>query len=298
MKYSKKYRIVLLSWLSFSWFVYVYVPNFVVETKNPIIDLAQVTFNNKTKKTAQNQSSLVFKISDGFNLTANLYLINHPKATVILLHGIRSSKEKWDKEAHWLNTLGFNAVALDLRAHGVSQGTYCTFGYKEKEDISDLINALYNTGINTPIGIWGHSLGAAITLQTLATDKRVKFGISESAYADFTQITKDYSRYYLHFESDIINDFLLDRAGEKADFPVEKVNPIDYCQNVTQPILIVHGTKDLKVAPDNAKRIYSKLKSSDKHLIWIKGAGHTNLHQIGGEAYRQKIKKFLSRSVQ
>ena len=297
MKRNKKYKILFLTNLGFVWFLYAYVPNFIVEIKNPVIDLAKTTLYEKPQKTLHHQSVLVFNTKDSLNLTADLYLTKSAKATVILLHGIRSSKEIWQKEALWLNDFGYNAVALDMRAHGDSQGVYCTFGYKEKQDVSDLLSVLQKKGITTPVGIWGHSLGGAVALQALATDPRLKFGIVESAYADFSQITKDYSRYYLYFESDMLNDFLLTRAGEKADFPADKVNPVDYCPKITQPILIVHGTKDPKVAPGNAQKLFNHIKSNDKQLIWIKGAGHTNLHQIGGNAYRLRIKDFLSRSA-
>jgi len=295
LKRNKKYKILFLTNLGFVWFLYAYVPNFIVEIKNPVIDLAKTTLYEKPQKTHHHQSVLVFNTKDSLNLTADLYLTKSAKATVILLHGIRSSKEIWQKEALWLNDFGYNAVALDMRAHGDSQGVYCTFGYKEKQDISDLISVLQEKGITAPVGIWGHSLGGAVTIQALATDPRLKFGIVESAYADFSQITKDYSRYYLHFESDILNDFLLTRAGEKADFPADKVNPVDFCNKITQPVLIVHGTKDPKIAPENAQKVFNNIKSNDKQLIWIKGAGHTNLHQIGGEAYRLRINDFLSR---
>jgi len=227
LKRYNKYNLIALTSLGFVWFFYAYVPNFIVEIKNPVIDLANTALNEKPEKLFHHQSVLVFKTKDSLNLTADLYLTKSAKATVILLHGIRSSKEVWQKEAQWLNGLGYNAVALDMRAHGDSQGVYCTFGYKEKHDISDLLSILQEKGITTPVGIWGHSLGGAVALQALATDPRLKFGIVESAYADFSQITKDYSRYYLHFDSDMLNDFLLTRAGEKADFPSDKVNPVD-----------------------------------------------------------------------
>jgi pimeloyl-ACP methyl ester carboxylesterase len=280
--------------LSMGLFFYAYAPNFIVEIKNPLITFAKNTFEDSPLKNHHDSQQITFETKDHLQLKANYFKMPNAQATVILLHGIRSNKEHWTNIALWLNSQGYNAVALDLRAHGQSNGIYCTYGYYEKQDVSDLVDYLIKNGEQN-IGIWGHSLGGAISLQALAKDKRLQFGIIESAYADFNQITKDYSKYYLKFESDWLNDFLLDRAGEMAKFPIDQVNPIDYCPNITQPVLIVHGTKDQKIKPANASEIFSRIKSSEKKLLWIKGAGHTDIHEKGGENYLQEVAHFIEK---
>ncbi len=279
-------------------FIYAYAPNMIVEIKNPLIEFARNSFYDIEFKTAKQTGNFSFTTRDSLKLNANIYRIDHPKANIILLHGIRSSKEQWDQEARWLNRAGYNAIALDLRAHGQSQGRYCSFGFYEKQDITDLINFLQNQGFDQDFGIWGHSLGAAISLQALATDKRLKFGIIESTYANFKNITKDYSRYYLHFESDWLNDILLEKAAEKAGFEIDAVNPIDFCNKIDQPVLIIHGTGDQKINADNSKRIFKQIKSNDKKLIMVKGAGHTNIHQIGQKNLFKQIEQFLNKQNQ
>ncbi len=279
-------------------FIYAYVPNMIVEIKNPLIDFARSSFYDiKLRPTTQQTQNISFKTHDGLLLNANIYKVNHAKANIILLHGIRSSKEQWNDEANWLNQIGYNAIALDLRAHGQSQGRYCSFGYYERQDISDLIDFLQAQGFKQNFGIWGHSLGGAIALQTLAKDKRIKFGIIESAYADFKNISKDYSRYYLHFESDWLNDFLLEKASEKAGFSLNDVNPIDFCPQISQPVLIIHGTADKKINPANSRQIFTRINSNDKKLILVKGAGHTNIHQTGQKKLLDTIARFLNRQT-
>ena len=67
---------------------------------------------------------------------------------------------------------------LNLRGHGESRGTYCTFGYKEKYDIVSVIDEIMlDKRLSKNIGIWGQSLGGAIALQTMAIDKRIKYGV-------------------------------------------------------------------------------------------------------------------------
>jgi len=296
VKFIKKYKFVIGFSLIFGLFVYAYAPNFIVEIRNPLIVFARKSFYDTGFKPAtDNAFKFRFKTQDNLILTADIYQIPYPKANIILLHGIRSNKEHWHNMALWLNRNGYNAIALDMRAHGESQGTYCSFGYYEKQDVSKLLDTLQAQGFNQNFGIWGHSLGAAVALQALSVDKRLKFGIVESSYADFKQITKAYSRYYLHFESDFLNNFLLERAAEKACFPLDQVNPVDYCAAIDQPVMIVHGTADPKINIKNARILYDNIAGKQKQLVLIKGAGHTNIHQVGGRFYKDKVLTFLNK---
>jgi len=303
MKFLKIKLFFLFLILSFGWFFYAYVPKFIVEVKNPLITQARANFypEYEVKPIASDSfKTIQFFSDDSLVMKANFYRTTKPvKATIILLHGIRSQKEQLDSLALFLQAKSYNVVAVDLRAHGDSGGAYCSFGYYEKKDLSNLLDYLMEyENIKEPIGIWGHSLGAAIGLQTLAFDKRFQFGIIESSYADFRQITKDYSSYFVGFESDLVNDFLLDRAGEMADFPVNKINPVDYCKNITQPVLIVHGTDDAKINVNNAKLLYREIASPNKELLLVKGAHHTDIHYVGGSAYFEKVLQFITKSLQ
>ena len=296
VKFIKKYKFVIGFSLIFGLFVYAYAPNFIVEIRNPLIEFSREMFYDaEFKPVSEYIIKFHFKTQDNLSLTADIYSISNPKANIILLHGIRSNKEHWHDMALWLNRNGYNAIALDMRAHGESQGTYCSFGYYEKQDVSNLIDALQAQGFKQNFGIWGHSLGGAVALQALAVDKRLKFGIIESSYADFKQITKDYSRYYLHFESDFLNNFLLERAAEKACFPINQVNPVDYCTKINQPVMIVHGTADQKINVKNARILYNEIAGKKKQLVLIEGARHTNIHQVGGQYYKNKVLSFLNK---
>ena len=168
-------------------FTHFYAPRVITEIDNPVIML--IRKNPKPKRETQLSLDIVpfsFQTQDNLTLEALYFPTSRDtvNGTIILLHGIRAYKEHFASLAHGLTLLGFNAVALDMRAHGKSNGTHCTYGVKEKHDVSDLIDHLQlSEHIEGSIGIWGQSLGGAVALQAMAHDPRIEFGVVESAFA-------------------------------------------------------------------------------------------------------------------
>ena len=278
-------------------FFHFYVPRFITEIKNPIVNLIKP--NKYKEKTILEKQHLFFNSFDDTKLSYFfLYSsIGNTKGTIILLHGIRSSKEHFITLSNKLSRLGYNVVALDLRAHGKSEGVHCTFGVKEKKDVSALITMLLMQGkINKNIGIWGQSLGGAIGLQAMAFDSRIKFGIIESTFSNFRTVTHDYFNFHLGFNIRPFTNYLIDRSGKIANFNPEDAKPIKYCEKITQPILLVHGNKDQRISIDYARRNLEKISSKHKELIEIKNATHLNVWEIGGNNYFQKVKTFLNKT--
>lgn len=177
-----------------------------------------------------------------------------------------------------------DVVAVDLRAHGNSGGKYCTFGLLEKIDLKNFIMYLLETEkINKNIGIWAQSLGGAIALQCMAKDKRIKYGIIESTYSRLDVVIKEFFSNYLSLEQDFVVDYLMSRLANIGEFNPDLVNPIDYCKNIDEPILLVHGIEDGRISTHHGKRNFEEMKTANKEFISIQNANHTNLWRTGGE---------------
>ena len=284
-------------------FLHFYVPRFITEIKNPLIE----SFKSKQplqttesfKDSSLNGTALQITSFDGISLSCYISYSNTTitKGTVILLHGIRSRKEHFVALSERLANAGYNAVAVDLRAHGKSGGTHCTFGVKEKKDISKIIDYLITEEkIITPIGVWGQSLGGAIGLQAMGTDKRIAFGIIESTFTDFETITHDYFQFHLGFNWKPLTHYLVHRAGKITDFNPEEAKPIAFCEKITQPIVLVHGNKDQRISITYAKENYAAIPSLQKEFLEIDQANHLNVWKIGGDAYFEKVIGFMDRN--
>lgn len=281
------------------WFIHVYGPTMIVEIKNPIMNggryqLPTIKFPSDPKL----GEHLFFKSFDDTQLSAYISYSQKEKAkgTIILLHGIRAYKEQFIELSEVLASHGYNSVAVDLRAHGQSEGRFCTFGVKEKQDISALMDTLLaSEKLTTNIGVWGQSLGGAVALQSMGFDKRIKFGIIESTFSDFKSITHDYVKYHTGFNIQPLTDYFIKRAQKIADFDMEIARPIDFCSFIDQPIIVAHGTIDRRISIDYGRANFDEIKSEDKSFFEIEKANHLTVWQEGGPEYFDQIFAFLDR---
>jgi len=214
---------------------------------------------------------------------------------VLLLHGIRSQKEIYYGMSAIFAEAGYSTLALDLRAHGRSEGQYCTFGVKERKDVQQWIDYAINhqlLGYNH-IGIIGKSLGGAIAIQTLANDARLQFGIIESAMSDFTDTVQHYFHRSIKVSYRPLIQYCIGRAGQLADFDPKEVEIYENCKRIDRPMLLVHGTIDESILIAQGKRNYQALKTTQKQFWEIPNGGHKNLWEIGGVFYYERLVQFM-----
>ena len=81
-----------------------------------------------------------------------------------------------------LSTLGYESILYDSRAHGQSEGIYCTYGFYEKKDVHRIVQRVRTDYGNIKIGLWGKSMGGAVSIQSMAQNSMIDFAIIESAF--------------------------------------------------------------------------------------------------------------------
>lgn len=220
------------------------------------------------------------------------------KGTIVMVHGIRAGKEIYINRAERMAKEGYNIVLFDLRAHGQSEGDYCTFGYHEEQDISSILDSIdQNPRLIGEYGIWGQSLGGAVALQALESDDRLNFGIIESTFGDFRTIVYDYAEYSMGIKNKVLINYVIYRAAKIGEFNPDEVIPKNSAKNIHQPVLVAHGGVDNRIDNSYGKEIYNNLASAHKELIIIDSAKHTNLWEKGGEEYFNSVLEFISSST-
>jgi uncharacterized protein len=217
-----------------------------------------------------------------------------PRAVFILLHGIGSCKESQLERAERLSQMGFDCLVPDLRAHGSSDGEFCTFGFYEKYDTRAWVDFLQQKNPILPIGIWGVSLGGAIALQTLGLDPRLQFGIIESTFDTFRKVALEYGAdYMLGIRSQMLTDHVLAKSAAIAHFDPDQVQPVQSCGQIHVPLLFIHGDEDDKIPIEFNRNNYNAVPDARKQWITVAGANHRNVWGKGGEKLESALKNYL-----
>ena len=243
---------------------------------------------------------LAIKTDEAFHLSGYWFesKLDTTKGVMILVHGIGNNKEHFLGLADELAHQGIESILFDGRSHGKSGGDFCTYGYYEKRDVSNIVDLIKARNPNMKIGIWGHSLGGAIALQALELDHRIEFGIIESTFTDLSQIVYDYKKRILQgLGIRSLSNYALWRASKIAGFEAEKVRPIDSVKNIEQPVFISHGDADRNISPKYGQELFENLKSECKEFMLIEGVGHAGLLGTNGQEYKGQVLSFINENI-
>ncbi len=220
-----------------------------------------------------------------------------PQGVMILLHGFGSCKEHLLGLVKKLCERGYESVVFDSRAHGRSQGNYTTFGYYERDDVMQIVDAIKAKNDSVPIGIWGNSMGGAVALQALELDERIDFGVIESTFRDLEEIIQDYQKNIVGISMPYFARKAMRIAERMADFEIKRVRPIRSVQNIEQPVMMIHGDADERISVEYGKDLYRHLASKEKELFIVKGAGHYGLFDHGVHLYEKEMMNFIDKHM-
>jgi uncharacterized protein len=199
------------------------------------------------------------------------------RGTIIYLHGVADNRISGGGVIQRFRKRGFDVISYDSRAHGESGGTFCTYGFHEKEDLRRVIDTV-DPG---PVILIGSSLGGAVSLQLAATDSRITTIIAAETFSDFRTVATERAPFFLT-RRQIEKAFAI--AGTKGEFAIDSVSPVKAAADITIPVLLIHGANDTDTPPDHSRRILAKLQGPRK-LIIIPAAAHNQ--SLGGNVWAE-----------
>lgn len=105
--------------------------------------------------------------SDNLVLKALYSKADHPKAVVVIVHGMVEHKERYNELIEKLNDNGYTAIIADLRGHGGSVNEEYQLGMIGDidlmvEDVKSVIDYVKSDTPNLRIDMFAHSMGSLI----------------------------------------------------------------------------------------------------------------------------------------
>ena len=245
------------------------------------------------------------------------------RGVVVIVHGFNSHGGYYGWSADRLVESGLAVYALDLRGRGKSDGEryYVQDAAEYINDVARVVTLARSREPGLPVFVLGHSAGGVLScLYTLDHPGEVDGLICESfahelpAPDQALAVLKGLSHVapHAHVLRLKIDDFSRDPAviaAMKADpFVADEVQPThtiaemvrvndrlgrDFDQ-ITLPVLILHGTADKVTLPGGSQKFYDHAGSKDKTLKLYEGHAHDLLNDFGREQVIDDITQWIT----
>ncbi len=204
---------------------------------------------------AQEPQTVSFSSEDGLPLRADLYVANPSSETpmIVLFHQAGWSRGEYREIAPKLNSMGFNALAVDLRSGGEVNGVdnvsfeaakLAETGTRYVDARQDMLAALRHARASYAEGVllaWGSSYSSALALQIAGA------------------------------EPDIIDGVLAFSPGEYFDKQVDKKNYVtEAAAAIAIPTFITCSKSEVR----RTKRIFEAVKAEKKTFFAPPRAGN------------------------
>ena len=222
-------------------------------------------------------------------------IMTHPasKKWAVLVHGWKADHRSMALPARVFESKGYNVLLVDLRAHGKTEGSYCTMGWTDRLDLMCWINMLTVMHPNCEIVLYGRSMGATTVMnatgEKLGTE--VKACIADCGFSNAEAQAKAMLKRKKGFRFFELGMKLCARIHLK--FPLKKADTLAQLRNSKVPTLFIHGEKD-QIVPFNMVFENYYACAAEKELYTVPDAKH--LECINQDSYWDRVFKFIDRN--
>ncbi|WP_156298924.1 alpha/beta hydrolase [Streptobacillus canis] len=249
---------------------------------------------NNIKWFENNKNRVKMKSVTGFNLVGYEFINENSMNWVIMVHGFNSNSRELSTHIREIYKLGYNVFSPDLISFGESEGTFISMGGKDSEDLVNWVEYLLKKYPKNKFVLFGRSMGAATVINSLGeiNKENVVGFIEDSGYIKLRGIFSYQLKKLYSLPSFPILDIANSMVKIRAGYSIDDVDATSDLQNTSIPGLILHGSDDGFVPSENAKEIYSLLKS-DKKIFIFEDAKHVQAHFLYKEKYWNIVSEFL-----
>lgn len=238
-----------------------------------------------------------------------IWLPKQTKAIILVIHGLGSHSAHYEALGKYMASREICVYAIDLRGFGNSKfrlNRLRTFS-KYTSDLEQLVKIAQTEFPGKPIFMLGESLGAIIGINSAVVTQNELAGLilispALIPYVSFRFLREIASRIYKKSLSDLPTPYPLAKISSDPNYLNKiKFDPLyrskipfyfgkimwesqkeasKQVKLIRRPVLILHSRQDRIVKLKGAKRIYKKLKVSDKQLHIFKKSYHTILNDL------------------
>ena len=230
------------------------------------------------------------KSHDGLTLRGQYYECEPGAPIELLFHGYRGNAER-DMSGGIARCFAMNrnALIIDQRASGKSEGSIITFGLKEHLDCLAWVDfAVKHFGSDVKLILTGISMGASTVLMAAGKDlpPNVICVLGDCGFSSPKKILIKVLRQ-IKLPPFIFYPIIKLGALIFGGINLESYSPEEAMKHASVPVILIHGDTDDFVPCEMSRELYDACASQHKRLEFISGAGH-------GLAFPQDKEKYLS----
>lgn len=234
---------------------------------------------------------------DGLTLRGKYYEYKKGAPVEILFHGYRGTAERdLCGGVYRCFELQRNALIVDHRGSGYSDGHVITFGIKESRDCLTWVNFV-NEHIDpdAKIVITGISMGAATVMTAAGYElpSNVVGVLADCGYTSTEDIVKKVMRD-MKLPPSLLYPFARLGAILFGGFDPNERSPIDSMKRCKIPVIFFHGDVDTYVPAYMSEQNYNACAAEHKRLVITPGAGHGLCFPYDMPTYFKEVRTFFA----
>ncbi len=243
---------------------------------------------------------------DSIKLRAILWESPEPaRGSILLMHGFHSGPlREFATLAIFFHELGFNVIMPYQRAHGLSDGSFLTFGVKERFDCRDWalkINELY--GQDKPLFIGGISMGCATVTMASGLDLplNVRGIIADCGFTEPYEITRWTATNIMNVWPGVADVLIASTnwyCNHVAGFDLKEYSTYKALNKTDLPFLFITGTNDKTVPYEMTMTnfmLYKQRHPDRTKLVLFEDAPHAISYLMDENKYKAEVKKFIEK---
>lgn len=215
-------------------------------------------------------------------------------ATFIFLHGHAGHILDLMPEAQLFTGMGYGAVLFDMRGHGSSDDAPVTMGVNEVLDVEAVFNYVIEQETVNPerIALYGNSMGASVAILSAERIPEIRLVIADAPYSSIRDTLVDGIPATTGIPALFFPDVIIAMSTILSDADFYQASPIEAIPNLTQPILLIHGTHDGTIPYHHSEELFASA-NQPKVLYIVEGGGHTNNYEHDIEGYGSIVLPFI-----
>jgi dipeptidyl aminopeptidase/acylaminoacyl peptidase len=254
---------------------------------------------------------ITYEARDGLEIPAYLTLPKGVEATnlptVIYVHGGPWSRDTWgyDARAQFLANRGYAVLQPNFRGSSGYGQSFLHAGDEEwgtgamQHDITDGVKYLIEQGIADPdrVGIFGGSYGGYATLAGVTfTPDLFAAGVPYVAPSNLLTLIESFPAYWKPYLEGTWYERVGNPENEADRQRLKRQSPLFKAEQITAPLLVVHGANDPRVKQQESDQIVATLREQGHPVEYIVAPdeGHGFSNEDNRLAFSAAMENFLA----